>query len=155
MNRIEAEPLRDPYLHQFDNTGYRSFRIVRLHKVKVALGSGRAEFRHRALIDAMGIGDDLALGSLPEYLGEPHHWHRARRDDVGQHLARTDRRKLVDITNDQEGGLIWHCPQERLHQHDIDHRGLVDHQQVAIEGCKIADNSDPLRGIFASNSDPF
>ena len=21
--------------------------------------------------------------------------------------------------------------------------------------CKIADNSDPLRGIFASNSDPF
>jgi hypothetical protein len=22
-------------------------------------------------------------------------------------------------------------------------------------GCKIADNSDPLRGIFAFNSDPF
>ena len=47
-------------------------------------------------------------------------------------------RKLVDIPNDQEGGLIGHCPQERLHQHDIDHRGLVDYQRVAIERIVLA-----------------
>jgi hypothetical protein len=26
---------------------------------------------------------------------------------------------------------------------------------LVCTSCKIADNSDPLRGIFASNSDPF
>jgi hypothetical protein len=28
-------------------------------------------------------------------------------------------------------------------------------QTFAGHSCKIADNSDPLRGIYASNSDPF
>src|ERR1039457_3509802 len=28
-------------------------------------------------------------------------------------------------------------------------------ERGAAAGCKIADNSDPLRGIFASKSDPF
>ena len=33
-------------------------------------------------------------------------------------------------------------------------RGLLAAEGCKI-GCKIASNSDPLRGIFASNSDPF
>jgi hypothetical protein len=38
---------------------------------------------------------------------------------------------------------------------------LADDMSLSISGflrvliCKIADNSDPLRGIFAFNSDPF
>jgi hypothetical protein len=28
-------------------------------------------------------------------------------------------------------------------------------EAVAPTGCKIADNTDPLRGIFAFKSDPF
>ena len=28
-------------------------------------------------------------------------------------------------------------------------------RQQLVDVCKIADNSDPLRGIFASKSDPF
>ena len=31
---------------------------------------------------------------------------------------------------------------------DLGHEGIE-------RGCKFARNSDPLRGIFASNSDPF
>ena len=46
--------------------------------------------------------------------------------------------KLVDVANDQEGGLVRHRLHERLHQHDIDHRGFVDHQQVAIERIILA-----------------
>ena len=53
------------------------FRIVRLHEVEVALGSGRAEIGDRALIDAMGAGDDAALRGLPEHFGEAHHRHGA------------------------------------------------------------------------------
>ena len=49
--------------------------------------------------------------------------------------------------NDQEGGLIGHCPQERLHQHDIDHRGLVDYQQVAIERIVLATLKAAASGV--------
>ena len=53
------------------------FGIIRLHKIEVALGFGRAEIGDRALVDAMGAGDDTALGCLPEHFGEPHYRHGA------------------------------------------------------------------------------
>ncbi len=40
---------------------------------------------------------------------------------------------LVDIPVDQQSGTIGHCLQQRLHQHDIDHRRLVDDEEVAVE----------------------
>jgi hypothetical protein len=29
--------------------------------------------------------------------------------------------------------MVWRRFHERLHQHDVDHRGLVDDEQIAIE----------------------
>ena len=81
----------------------------------------------------MGADDDPARGGLPENLGEAHDGHRARGDDVGQHLSRSDRWQLVDVADDQERGIVRHRLHQRLHQHDIDHGGLVDDQQVAVE----------------------
>src|SRR6266566_4201907 len=49
------------------------FGIVRLHEVEVAICAGRAEIGDRALVDAMGTGDDAALRGLPEHFGEAHH----------------------------------------------------------------------------------
>ena len=76
----------------------------------------------------MGAGDDAALCGLPEYFGKADDRHGAGRDHIRQHLAGTDRRKLVDVANEQEGGFGRHRLQQRLHQQDIDHRGLVDNQ---------------------------
>src|SRR5207253_2317376 len=59
-------------------------------------------------------------------------------DDVGQHLARPDRRKLVDVANHQKGGVVGHRLHQRLHQRDVDHGGLVDDQQVAVEWVVVA-----------------
>ena len=81
----------------------------------------------------MGADDDPARGGLPEDLGQAHDGHRAGGDDVGQHLSRSDRWQLVDIADDQERGIVRHRLHQRLHQHDIDHGGLVDDQQVAVE----------------------
>jgi ABC transporter substrate binding protein len=50
--------------------GTAGFRVVRLYEIEVAIGLGRAEIGDRALIDAMGTGDDAALHGLPKYLGE-------------------------------------------------------------------------------------
>jgi hypothetical protein len=40
---IDAEPSGNPGFHQFDDARDGGFWVVRLYKVKVALGSGRAE----------------------------------------------------------------------------------------------------------------
>ena len=47
-----------------------------------------------------------------------------RRDNVRPNLAGPDRRELVDVADDQQSSLVWQCPQERLHQHDVDHGDL-------------------------------
>ena len=91
------------------------------------------EIGHEALVDPVRAGDDPALGGLAEDLGQPHDRHRAGGDDVGQDLTRADRGQLVDVADDQQRGIVGHRLQQRLHQHDVDHRGLVDDQQVAVE----------------------
>jgi len=46
----------------------------------------RGEIRHPALVDAVRVGDDSALGGLPEDLGQTHDRHGTRGDGVGQYL---------------------------------------------------------------------
>ena len=53
-------------------------------------------------------------------------------------MARPNRGKLVDVADDQKGGPIRRRLHQRLHQHDIDHGGLVDNQQVTIERVVVA-----------------
>ena len=65
-----------------------------------------ARLGHLALVDPVRVGDDPALGRLPEHLGQPDHRHRARGDDVGQHLPRPDRGQLVDVA-DQDQRRPW------------------------------------------------
>ena len=82
----------------------------------------------------MGVDDDSARGGLPENLGEAHDGCSARADDVRQHLRGSDGGQLVDIADDEQRRVIRRRLHQRLHQHDVDHGGLVDHEQIAIEG---------------------
>ena len=83
----------------------------------------------------MGIGDDLARGSLAEDLGQTHDRHGARGNDISQHLARSDRWQLIDITDEQQCGPLSQSPQQGSHQRHVDHRGLVDDQQITY--CRL------------------
>ena len=103
------------------------------------------------MVDAKGAGDDATLGGLPEHFGEVHHRHGGGRDDVGQHLAGTDRRKLVDVADDQESGPVRYCLHERLHQHDVDHAGFVNHQQITVERVVVAAFKAPTFGSTSSS----
>ena len=108
--------------------------ILGRNEVEVAVAGRRAKIGYRSLIDAMGVDDNPARGGLPEHLGEAHHRYSARADDVGQHLPGSDGRQLIDISNDQQRCVIGNCSHKRLHQQDVDHRRLVDDEQIAIEG---------------------
>ena len=80
----------------------------------------------------MGARGDPTLCGLTVDLGQSHNRHRTGSDHVGQNLPRTDGRELINVTHDQQGGMVGNRPQQRLHQQNIDHGGLVDDQQVAF-----------------------
>jgi hypothetical protein len=81
----------------------------------------------------VGAGDDSALRGLTEDFSQPHNRHGAGHDHVGQDLTGPDRGKLIDVADDYQRRMVGDRPQQCLHQQDIDHRGFVDDQQVALE----------------------
>ena len=84
-------------------------------------------------LTAMGRPDDPALPGLAKNLRQPHDRHRLRRDDVGQHRARPDRRQLIHVADQHQARPRRHRPQQLVHQHHIHHRRLVDDQQIEVE----------------------
>ena len=64
--------------------------------------------------------------------------HRTRDDDVCQHLSRPHRRQLIDIPNQQQPRRGRQGTQDGSHQRHIDHRGLVNDQQIAVERRLVA-----------------
>ena len=134
MSRIGIEPeaLRDALLHDRQQLSHPLFWVRRIDEVEVA-ALDRGEIGHQALVDAMRVGDDPALGGLAENLGQAHHRHGTRGDDVGQHLPRPDRRQLIDIADEQQRRLVRQGAQQSPHQRHVDHRRLVDDEQIAVE----------------------
>ena len=51
-----------------------------------------------------------------------------------EHLSRPHRGELVDVPDDQQRGSVRHRLHQRMHQRDVDHGRLVDHEQVAVDG---------------------
>jgi len=125
--------LRNAGLNQFDDPRHSSFGIIGLHKIKIAVTVGLGEIGNGALVDPVRGGDNPALRGLAKYLGQPHDRHGAGSDDIGQHLTRADRGELIDVADDQQRGIIGDRLHQRLHQHDVHHRGLIDDQQLAFE----------------------
>ncbi len=85
----------------------------------------------------MGVHDDLALARLAEDLGEADDRDGAGVDDVGQHLARAHRRQLVDVADEDDRRVRRHGAEQRVHQRHVDHRHLVDDEQVARERVRL------------------
>src|SRR3979490_1939854 len=81
----------------------------------------------------MRVGDDSALRSLAENFGQAYDRHRTGGDNIGEDLARPDRGQLIDIADEHKCGVIRQGTEYRPHQRHIDHRGLVDNEEVAVE----------------------
>src|SRR5262249_4090286 len=56
-----------------------------------------------------------------------------RLNEVGQDKPRSHGRQLIDIADQDNAGMRWHCPQKLIHQHHIDHRRLVYYEQIEIQ----------------------
>ena len=58
-------------------------------------------------------------------------------DQIAQDIARPDTRQLIDIANQHEVGVRSQRFEDVIKEHQIEHRGFVDHQHV-----------DRQRGVF-------
>jgi hypothetical protein len=58
---VEPKTFRDPLLHDRQELAHTLFGVRRIDEIEVA-SFDRREIGHQALIDAVGVGDDAALG---------------------------------------------------------------------------------------------
>ena len=85
------------------------------------------------MVDRVCIGDDAAAGGLAENLRQAHGRHDAAADDIRKDVARSDGRKLVSVSHEDEPALRAHGAQQRAHERDVHHRALVENDGVALE----------------------
>ena len=64
-----------------------------------------------------------------------------------QHLAGADRRQLVDVADQDQRGMVRHRLQQSVHQRHVDHRGLVDDEQVAVQRVLLVAPEAAVHGI--------
>ena len=84
-------------------------------------------------MDAVGVLDDLALRGLAEHLGQAHRGQRLPRPEIAQDRAGADRGQLVGVAHEQELRAVGDGLQQVVEEDDVDHRGLVDDDQVGLE----------------------
>jgi hypothetical protein len=76
--------------------------------------------------------------------------------DVRQYLPGPDRRKLVDVSHQQQRSAVRQGTQQSPHQRHIDHRGLIDNEQVAVKRrLLIAPESPGSRVGFEETMDGY
>jgi hypothetical protein len=81
----------------------------------------------------VGVHHDPGLLRLPEDLRQPDHRERLRADQVAEDLARPDRGELVHVADQQQVGAGSDGPGELVREDHVDHRRLVDHDQVRVQ----------------------
>jgi hypothetical protein len=92
------------------------------------------EVRGVALIDAVRVDDDAGLLGLAEDLGETHPGDGVGGEEVAQDFAGAHGRELVDVADEQQVRSFGDGLDELVGQDDVHHRGLIDHDQVGVEG---------------------
>lgn len=91
-DRIKSKLARNMLTDEIDYLWHSIFGIVCGYEVEVRFALGLAQIGNSSLIDHVCGGDNPASRGLPEDFDQPHNRHGSRANDVGQHLARPDRR---------------------------------------------------------------
>ena len=101
-------------------------------KEKVGVG-GIVEWRDVTFVHLVGGLDDAALGRLPIDMGEPSDRHDSARDQIGEEIARSHGGELVRVADEEDVAMSGDRLEKGGHQAQIDHRGLVDDEEISRE----------------------
>jgi hypothetical protein len=108
---------------------------------------GSTHIGHLPSADAVRVGDDVAVRSLPEHFGETHDWHDAALDQVPKHRARSHGRKLVYVADQNQSGAVGDSPYQRVHQRHVHHRSFVHDQKTAGERVRLVSAEPSICGV--------
>ena len=102
---------------------------------EIEVGGGLfGEFRELTLVDAVGVGDDLGLGGLPEDGIEPGNGGHATGDHVPQHVPRPYGGELIDIPHKEQVRAVFEGFEQTVGEDQIEHGGFIYHEEVYGEG---------------------
>src|SRR5262245_40079603 len=145
VERIEPKTVRDALADEGEDTFEDGLGRGGIDDIEIAgavRGGGLGPLTSQ---NAVGGADDPALLRLAENLGQAHHRDRAGGDDVVEHGARADGRKLIDIADEQKAGARRHRMQQLIHQKHVDHGRFIDDDEIGVEG--------PVAVAFAATGD--
>ena len=93
--------------------------------------------KHRllAIVDPVSVHNDIALLSLPEYLSEPCGVYPLAGDHVAQDVARSDRRQLVIIADQEQSRSRTDGTHQSVHQQQVDHGRLIHNDRAQISAA--------------------
>ena len=81
----------------------------------------------------MCVGDNSAILGLTIDFCQPDNWYHLRVDKVFEDVSWPNRGQLVHITDQNHPHVVWNSLQERIHEVNVDHRQLIDNQNIPME----------------------
>ena len=106
-------------------------RIIPLEEEEIP--ALRVEPNHSPLMDGMCVHDDVALRRLPENLRETDTVEYSGVNEVPEHLARTYARQLIHIADHDKPCPRDDGPQKGVHEEHVDHRHLIDDDDIGLQ----------------------
>ena len=133
-DRVDAVVPGQTFADQRDDLVQRRLRVGAFDQEQVASHPlGRSELRHGAAAHGVGALHDHASGGLAEDMGQARGRHQLGDDQLGERLARADRRELIGVADQYQVGVGADGTQQRDQQLQVGHRRLVDDQEVGGE----------------------
>jgi hypothetical protein len=130
---IELEPAWDAVADDFKEGGQDGFGRIAFDEVEVGVGVWGGAFGEQALVDAVRGGDDAALGGLAKNLSEADDGQGAAIDEITEDVAGADGGELIDVADEEEGGVRGHGAEQLMEEGDVDHGTFIDDEKLCIE----------------------
>ena len=81
----------------------------------------------------MRVAHDHRLLGLTENVAQGDSRDAPAADEVGKYVPRADARKLVGVADEHKAAARTQRREQRAHQREVDHRGLVHNERIGLE----------------------
>ena len=141
----DAKAARNAFGDQLDAELRCPLRLLGLEQKEIACAVV-VDDGHFAMIDAVGVGDDVGARFLAKDGLEAHDGGTAQgcarapftvafygSDDICQDVAGADAGQLVDVADQQEVGAEGDGLEQMVGEHHVEHRGLIHNDEICLE----------------------
>ena len=95
----------------------------------------------------MRVAHDHRLLGLTENVAQGDGRDAPAADQIGKHVARADARQLIGVADEHKAAARAQRREQRAHQREVDHRGLVHDERVRLEGFLFPLGEGDLTGL--------